>query len=395
MFSFSSLPKSKRNIRKVQLGAGHSPSDSHINVDYFQGHGIDIAHDLTKALPFPDNSIEEFYSHHVLEHFNYPQLQSLLDEVYRCLKPGGVLVSRLPDFEYSALQFLSLPPGPKRDNMMICIYGGNAFGWEPPDAHKHFFGWTSCTMRELLIAHKFVIEKCESTDSTSDIPVIDFVVRKAVLPQGGCMWGERTVEVPWLLDHVKPGSALDVGSAESCYVNQLLDKGVSQLALNDVRKFSTHEQDSRVKCVVGDIRTYEPQEIGMFDNVLCISTLEHIALHAYDQRREVSTKDSAFYPQKEAFNHMMKFLKPDGQMLLTIPYGKYEDSGWVIVYDHGMIGELIEPYEVIEETYYTLTNRDLDLWVKCPERQCPPKGMDVYAGNMRATSCCCLVLKNK
>lgn len=405
MFDFNSLPDSKKHLRKVQLGAGNTQSLDYINIDFYDGEHVDIRHDLRLPLPFEDDCIDEFYSHHVLEHFNYPELTRLLLEVRRCLKVGGHLKSRLPDLEWSMRQFLTLPPGPKRDNMLICIYGGNAFGWEPQEAHKHYFGWTKETMSDKLMECGFIVEMMESVDSDSHIPVLDFSARKSGAGTGfydasryhvgDSMWGERTVEVPWLLSRVKEGTALDVGAAESCYTMDLFEQGVSHLVMNDIRHIDALQDDERAECLVGDIRKIHPDDTGLFDNVLCISTLEHIALEAYDQPREVPQNWSAYYPQREAFHHMMKFLAPDGQMLVTIPYGKYEDCGWVIVYDEGMINELKHHYNVIEETYYTMTNRHKDTWVECTKARCPKKGMDHYNNGMRANSVVCMVMKNR
>jgi hypothetical protein len=92
---------------------------------------------------------------------------------------------------------------------------------------------------------------------------------------------------------------------------------------------------------------------------------------------------------------MMKFLKPTGQAILTVPYGKYEDGGWVIVYDEGMISELKAAYDVVEETYFRLIDREQDTWVQCQRHECALLGMDHFNGNMRANNVCCLVLKNK
>lgn len=209
------------------------------------------------------------------------------------------------------------------------------------------------------------------------------------------MWGERVVEVPWLLSRFKRGSALDIGAAESCYTQQLLDGGIDKLVLNDVRHINAYRKDDRVECLVGDIRTINPKTTGLFDNVLCISTLEHIALEAYDQHREVPQEHSAYYPQREAFHHMMKFVAPGGQMILTIPYGKFEDSGWVLVYDEGMMNELKYHYNIVEETYFTMTNRHQDVWKECSKQACPLLGMDHYKGHMRANSVACLLMTNR
>ncbi|MEM1367951.1 MAG: methyltransferase domain-containing protein, partial [Cyanobacteria bacterium P01_H01_bin.15] len=57
----------------------------------------DICWDLSKPLPFPENSISKIYSSHVLEHFFYPQLTSLLSDCYRVLKPSGIFSVCVPD----------------------------------------------------------------------------------------------------------------------------------------------------------------------------------------------------------------------------------------------------------------------------------------------------------
>jgi predicted SAM-dependent methyltransferase len=49
----------------------------------------DLWIDLTHGLPFPDNSVQVFYSHHVLEHLTAEQIAGLFREMFRCLEPGG------------------------------------------------------------------------------------------------------------------------------------------------------------------------------------------------------------------------------------------------------------------------------------------------------------------
>ena len=75
---------------KVQLGPGQrNYLRGWINVDanMFTGK-CDVWADLRNPLPFRDATIDCFYSNHVIEHL--PDMQGHLDEVYRCLKPGGV-----------------------------------------------------------------------------------------------------------------------------------------------------------------------------------------------------------------------------------------------------------------------------------------------------------------
>lgn len=75
---------------KVHLGPGQrNYLEGWVNVDanMFTGR-CDAWLDLRNRLPFRDGSIQAFYSHHVIEHL--PDLRLHVNDVYRCLRPGGV-----------------------------------------------------------------------------------------------------------------------------------------------------------------------------------------------------------------------------------------------------------------------------------------------------------------
>ena len=50
-----------------------------------------------EPLPYNDNSFDVIYSKSVLEHFYYPE--KLVMEIYRVLKPGGLVMTMVPDWE--------------------------------------------------------------------------------------------------------------------------------------------------------------------------------------------------------------------------------------------------------------------------------------------------------
>jgi len=84
---------------KLNLGCGRDiRPEPWINVDQFNGEGVDIVMNLDspEGIQFDllDNSVEEIYASHVLEHLVY--WHKILPELYRVLVPGGRLEIRVP-----------------------------------------------------------------------------------------------------------------------------------------------------------------------------------------------------------------------------------------------------------------------------------------------------------
>lgn len=75
---------------KVHLGPGQkSYLEGWVNVDanMFTAK-CDVWANLCHPLPFHDETVAAMYSHHVVEHL--PDLEAHFEEVYRCLKRGGI-----------------------------------------------------------------------------------------------------------------------------------------------------------------------------------------------------------------------------------------------------------------------------------------------------------------
>lgn len=51
------------------------------------------------GIPFPNNFFDVVYSKSVIEHFHYPE--RLIKEIYRVLKPGGLVITLCPSWEYN------------------------------------------------------------------------------------------------------------------------------------------------------------------------------------------------------------------------------------------------------------------------------------------------------
>jgi SAM-dependent methyltransferase len=66
-----------------------------------------LAHDLSRGLPLPDESVDVVYHSHVLEHIDRDHVAAFQAEVRRVLKPGGVQRIVVPDLEILARRYLA------------------------------------------------------------------------------------------------------------------------------------------------------------------------------------------------------------------------------------------------------------------------------------------------
>lgn len=89
-FAYRTLFAPKVGTIRVHLGPGQKNyMKDWINVDSNIITGkCDVWADLRNKIPFRDETVSAFYSHHVIEHL--PDVDAHFRDVYRCLKPGGV-----------------------------------------------------------------------------------------------------------------------------------------------------------------------------------------------------------------------------------------------------------------------------------------------------------------
>lgn len=96
-----------RGIAYVHLGPGqrnYIPGWINVDANMFTGK-CDVWADLRNPLPFRTDSIDAFYSHHVIEHL--PDVRQHLSEVFRCLKPGGTYRVAGPNGDSAIAKFVA------------------------------------------------------------------------------------------------------------------------------------------------------------------------------------------------------------------------------------------------------------------------------------------------
>ena len=82
---------------RLHIGAGEDYLDSFINADINPLRKIDLWLDLSHRLPVPDGAIEGIYTLETLEHLYPDELERLLAECRRVMRPGGFLRIGVPN----------------------------------------------------------------------------------------------------------------------------------------------------------------------------------------------------------------------------------------------------------------------------------------------------------
>ena len=107
--------KSRRiaGLNYLNVGCGRNAHPEFINIDYLWHPQVDVCWDITRGLPFADQSFEGIYTEHCLEHFSLPAAFEILKDLRRVLKPGGTLRVVVPDAEIYLRTYLAQLGGDK------------------------------------------------------------------------------------------------------------------------------------------------------------------------------------------------------------------------------------------------------------------------------------------
>lgn len=91
---------------------------------------------------------------------------------------------------------------------------------------------------------------------------------------------------------------------------------------------------------------------GSFDLIWCISTLEHVGM---DNSGYTETFATGSHMAAQAIKEMVRLTAPGGHVLITVPYGRYEDHGWLMNIDAARWQSLLAVARTnakIEEWYF-------------------------------------------
>jgi predicted SAM-dependent methyltransferase len=185
---WSSYPKIFPMSTPLQLHiGGREPKEGWTIVDISARPEVDIVANA-KTLPIHSQSVDVIYASHVLEHFHYglnQELQEVLFEWRRVLKPNGRLLISVPDMAILCKKFIE--PGVSIGEKIT--YMRMMFGGHMNQHDRHFVGFDYDILRYYLYGAQFHnAQRVEKFDLFSDCSNMDISLnviayrRQGILP---------------------------------------------------------------------------------------------------------------------------------------------------------------------------------------------------------------------
>ncbi len=175
-----------------------------------------------------------------------------------------------------------------------------------------------------------------------------FIQETPLPPRYGFRIDERAVEYLWAFSRLESEhqNIFDAGSALNfpfiLNSRALQHRGITLCTLAPEH---SHYKDARVSYIYDDLRNLMLRD-NWFDAITCISTLEHVGmdntlLYTNDDQHKASSNTDYMKVVKE----LRRILKPGGKLLITVPYGKYENHGWLQQFDNKMIDDVVRAFD--------------------------------------------------
>ena len=130
---------------------------------------VDFIGDITDLGQFEDNSIEEIYASHVVEHVAQKDVEKMFKGIHRVLKDNGKFYVSVPDMDLLCKIFID-PKAPYNVKFYVMRV---MFGGQIDEYDFHYFGWNIEFMKNFLTKAGFKkIERVKSFSlfkDTSDL----------------------------------------------------------------------------------------------------------------------------------------------------------------------------------------------------------------------------------
>lgn len=156
---------------------------------------------------------------------------------------------------------------------------------------------------------------------------------------------ERIVEYPWIINNLSKtsGKLLDAGSTFN--FDFIVDHPMIVSKEMSIYTFYPEERafyKNRISYPFGDLRNL-PFRSDYFEEIVCQSTLEHIdmdnSMYGYG-KIDHSDIPQKSYEYLKVISELIRVLQPLGTLLMTFPYGRFENHGFFQQIDKEMLDKI-------------------------------------------------------
>jgi len=127
---------------KLHLGCGTKHLEGYTNIDIRYLPGVDEVNNIRFLRNYKENSVDEIYACHVLEHFGRWEYKEVLKRWFEILKPGGYLRLAVPNFHSICLHYNKTGD---LNSLMGLLYGGQDY-----DENYHYITFDYNTLSKDL-----------------------------------------------------------------------------------------------------------------------------------------------------------------------------------------------------------------------------------------------------
>lgn len=132
---------------KLHLGCFHKKIHGYTNVDIREDVFPDVVDDICTLKKFKNESVDEIYACHVLEHTSRDDSKKVLKRWFDVLKPGGVLRISVPDLQAVCEYYICYK---NLDILQALLYGSQKHQYD-----FHYTGWDESTLTRDLMEVNF------------------------------------------------------------------------------------------------------------------------------------------------------------------------------------------------------------------------------------------------
>jgi len=184
-----------QTVVRIELGSGPHGKPGFFHVDAVAVGNVDRQADIRNLDWLTNDSVDELYSAHTVEHISYTEIAEVLKEWNRVLRPGAKIALKMPDLDFLCRAYVESIHS--TEETMIALFGGFSDTPGGPDGWEKISGnpqWERNTIRDGEIPNP---GKC--TEWAAHKAMYTFESFKVRMEAAGFTNVQRVVENDWEL----------------------------------------------------------------------------------------------------------------------------------------------------------------------------------------------------